>query len=71
MKFDNVDLRRAGKRWDASLGVFLGLLALLALAGWRGFSAIGEFLTVVQKQAKNRPTPRPQTNVPITVEDRK
>ena len=67
MKFENTDLRRAGKRWDASLAVFLGLLAVLGLAGWRGFSAIGDFLTVLQKQAKSHP----QTNVPIIVEDRK
>ena len=71
MKFENTDLRRAGKRWDASLAVFLGLLAVLALAGWRGFSAIGDFLTTVEHQSKKQAVPRTQTNVPIIVEDRK
>ena len=71
MKFENTDLRRAGKRWDASLAVFLGLLAVLALAGWRGFSAIGDFLATVEHQSKKQAAPRPQTNVPIIVEDRK
>ena len=68
MKFENVEIRRAGRRWDASLAIFLGLLALVALAGWRGFSAISELLTTLQKP---KPTPRPVSNVPITVEDRK
>ena len=68
MKFENVEIRRAGRRWDASLIVFLCILAVVCLAGWRGFSAISELLTTLQKP---HPTPRPSANVPITVEDRK
>jgi hypothetical protein len=47
-----------------SLGVFLTLLALLALAGWRGFAAISEFLRLT-----NKPRGAPKT-VPIIVRDR-
>jgi hypothetical protein len=64
MKFENVGLPRAGRQWSMSLGVFLMLLALLALAGWRGFSAISEFLRLA-----NKPRPAPKV-VPIIVNDR-
>lgn len=64
MKFQNAGLERAGRQWSMSLGVFLGILAILAVAGWQGFSAIGEFLKISQK-----PKPAPKT-VPITVLDK-
>lgn len=64
MKFQNTELPRAGRQWSMSLGVFLGILVLLAVAGWQGFAAIGEFLTIA-----NKPKPAPKT-VPIIVKDR-
>lgn len=64
MKFQNTELPRAGKQWSMSLGVFLGILALLAVAGWQGFTAIGEFLRIASK-----PSPAPKT-VPVIVKDR-
>jgi hypothetical protein len=64
MKFENTEIPRAGRQWSMSLGVFLAILALLAVAGWQGFSAIGEFLRVA-----GRPSPPPKT-VPVIVRDK-
>ncbi|MGC4046178.1 MAG: hypothetical protein QM758_20510 [Armatimonas sp.] len=64
MKFENTELPRAGRQWSMSLGVFLAILAILAVAGWQGFAAIGEFLRVASK-----PRPAPKT-VPVIVKDR-
>lgn len=72
IRFERRELPR--QRTDISLIIFLALMALLTLMGWKGFQTIGEFLTVAQRAAKtSRPSPTPPSSpgeVMIQVEDR-
>ena len=55
------DVRR--QNTSVTLALFVGLLLFIGLCGYKGFAAIGQFLTLTQKSLERRqktpPTPEP------------
>jgi hypothetical protein len=65
MRFEARDRQAPKQRTSISLAVFLLLLAMISIAGYKGFSLITSFLEVAPKHIKSRPS---RDVVPVTIE---
>jgi hypothetical protein len=65
MRLDARDRRPPKQKTSISLAVFLLLLAMISLAGYKGVSLITQFLEVAPKHIKSSPA---RDAVPVTIE---
>jgi hypothetical protein len=65
MRLDARDRRPPKQKTSISLAVFLLLIAMISLAGYKGISLITQFLEVAPKQIKSSPA---RDVVPVIIE---
>lgn len=65
MRFEARNRQAPKQRTSISLAVFLLLLAMISLAGYKGFALITTFLQVAPRQIKSSPS---RDVVPVTIE---